>query len=139
MKRIFTGLMAAALCISLAACGGSSKAEEKTVPDLTGTWKQTNSASEDSYQEASISGDIIEINWVSDGGDTTSLYWYGTFEAPTVPGAYEWESVADHDKTDFALLASQDDTKVIHYEDGVLSYSASLMGTTTTVKLEKVE
>lgn len=36
-----------------------------------------------------------------------------------------------------ALLASGDDTKDFTFKDGVISYEASAMGTTTTVKLEK--
>lgn len=132
MKKIILTAAAALLCAALVACGS-----EKTA-DLTGTWKQTNSGSEGSYQEATISGDTIEIYWVSDGGDTKSLYWAGTYEAPSEPvDSYSWDSVNDKSKTDGALLASGDDTKTITFEDGVLSYSASALGTTTTVKLEK--
>jgi len=43
----------------------------------------------------------------------------------------------DHSKTEGALLASSDDTKTITYQNGVLSYEASAMGTTTTIKLKK--
>jgi ABC-type glycerol-3-phosphate transport system substrate-binding protein len=45
--------------------------------DLTGTWKQTNSAAADSYQEAEITGNDITINWVADNGDTKSIYRCG--------------------------------------------------------------
>lgn len=132
MKKIVLTVAAALLCAVLVACGS-----EKTA-DLTGTWKQTNSGSEDSYQEATISGDTIEIYWVSDGGDTKSLYWAGTYEAPSEPvDSYSWDSVNDKSKTDGALLASGDDTKTITFESGELSYSASALGTTTTVRLEK--
>lgn len=132
MKKIVLTVAAALLCAVLVACGS-----EKTA-DLTGTWKQTNSGSEDSYQEATISGDTIEIYWVSDGGDTKSLYWAGTYEAPSEPvDSYSWDSVNNKSKTDGALLASGDDTKTITFENGELSYSASALGTTTTVRLEK--
>lgn len=108
------------------------------IPDLTGEWKQENSNSEDSYQVATISGDTIEINWVSDNGDTKSLYWAGSFEAPTTADEpYSWDSENDHSKTESALLASGDDTKTMTYEKGVLSYEVSAMGTTTKVKLKK--
>lgn len=46
------------LCFGLAACGGSSDNPEKTgndiieTIDLTGTWKQVNGNSEDTWQEA---------------------------------------------------------------------------------------
>ena len=105
---------------------------------LTGQWKQVNSNSKDSWQSAIITADTIEVYWVSDGGETTSLYWAGTYVAPTVAeGPYTWTSVNDKEKTDVAMLASGDDTKVFTYKNGQLSYSVSALGTTTTVKLEK--
>ena len=130
---IFTG------CSSTSTSSGSGgKTTEKQMPDLTGEWKQSNSKSEDSYQAATISGNTIEIYWVSDKGDTKSLYWAGSFIAPTTSDEpYIWNSENDHSKTERAMLASTDDTKTITYQKGVLSYKASIMGTTTTVKLEK--
>lgn len=118
--------------------GNGGKTSEKQMPDLTGEWKQSNSKSEDSYQAATISGNTIEIYWVSDKGDTKSLYWAGSFVAPTTADEpYSWTSKNDHSKTESALLASSDDTKTMTYKNGVLSYEASAMGTTTTVKLKK--
>lgn len=108
--------------------------------DLTGNWKQSNSESEDSYQEAVISGDTIEIYWISKGGDSKSLYWAGSYVAPSeAVDSYSWDSANDHEKTGSSLLASSDDTKKITYEKGELSYSASAMGTTTTIRLKKVD
>lgn len=152
-KKILTAMIAAALLAMLTACGGtaststdngsaqntaSQKAEEKQPADLTGDWKQVNSSSDDSYQQATISGDTIEIYWVSDNGDSKSLYWAGSFEAPTTADEpYSWESKNDHDKTDSALMASSDDTKKFTYEKNQISYEASAMGTTATIRLEK--
>ena len=152
-KKILTAMIAAALLAMLTACGGttsadtssaqntnaaSQKAEEKKPADLTGDWKQVNSSSDDSYQQATISGDTIEIYWVSDNGDSKSLYWAGSFEAPTTADEpYSWESKNDHDKTDSALMASSDDTKKFTYEKNQISYEASALGTTTTIQLEK--
>ena len=107
----------------------------ESAPDLSGDWKQTNSQSEDSYQAATITGNAIEINWVSDNGDTRSLYWAGTFEAPTTPGSFSWDSVNDTVKTDVAMLASGDPTKTFTYDNGEISYEASALGTTMTVRL----
>lgn len=62
-------------------------------PDLTGTWKQNNSASDDSFQQATITADTISIEWVTQGGETTSLYWVGTFDAPSdTTQPYNWTS-----------------------------------------------
>ena len=152
-KKILTAMIAAALLAMLTACGGtaststdngsaqntaSQKAEEKQPADLTGDWKQVNSSSDDSYQQATISGDTIKIYWVSDNGDSKSLYWAGSFEASTTADEpYSWESKNDHDKTDSALMASSDDTKKFTYEKNQISYEASALGTTTTIRLEK--
>ena len=115
-----------------------SKTPEKQIPELMGEWKQSNSKSDDNYQAATISGDTIVIYYVSDNGDTQSLYWDGSFVAPTTANEpYIWASKNDHNKTDSSMLGSSDDTKTITYQNGVLSYKVSLMGTTTTVKLEK--
>lgn len=138
MKKTVALILWAVLLVGLTACGGSKAPKEPA--DLTGSWKQSNSSSKDSYMTATISGDVIEIFWTSENGDSNSLYWSGSFTAPTTPDEpYKWVSNNDHSKTDFAMLASPDDTKEFTYQKGVISYSASAMGTTTTVKLEKVK
>jgi len=112
--------------------------EAAAAPDLAGTWKQTNSGSDDAYQAAVITGDTITVNWVSDGGDTESIFWVGTFTPPADDASpYTWTSTRDAAATDSAMLASTDDSKDFTFEDGEVSYKASLMGTTTTVRLEK--
>lgn len=151
-RKIFVLLLGAALCLSMVACGGSgnsagasgstagdsSTQSAPAAPDLSGDWKQVNANSEDSYQEATISGDVIEIYWVSASTDTKSLYWAGSFVAPeTADEPYTWDSVNDTEKTGSALMASGDETKTFTYEDGQLSYEVSALGMTQTVKLEK--
>lgn len=112
--------------------------EAPKAPDLTGTWKQSNSHSADSHQEAEITGDVITINWVTDNGDTKSIYWVGTFAAPNdAVTPYKWTSTRDKAATESAMLASQDTTKDFTFQDDAISYSASALGTTTTVKLTK--
>ncbi|TMU87124.1 hypothetical protein FGG79_03010 [Bacillus sp. BHET2] len=141
-KTIFIALLVTVLTVLFAGCSStSSENSEKTskqIPELTGEWKQTNSKSSDAYQAATINNDTIEIYWVSDNGDTKSLYWAGSFTAPTTADEpYTWDSESDHSKTENAMLASSDDTKTMTYQDGVLSYEVSALGTTTKVKLEK--
>ena len=112
--------------------------EAAAAPDLAGTWKQTNSGSDDAFQAAVITADTITINWVSDGGDTESIYWVGTFTPPTDDAPpYTWTSTRDAAATDSAMLASTDDSKDFTFEDGEVSYKASAMGTTTTVRLAR--
>lgn len=135
MKKALSFFAMLCCAFSLVACGAPA---EPQIPDLTGGWKQVNTTSADSYQQAVIQGDTIEIYWVSNGGDTKSLYWAGTFVAPTTPDEpYTWDSVNDTEKTSSALLASTAETKTFTYEKKQISYSASAFGTTTTVRLEK--
>ena len=167
MKKIFTFLMATLLVFIIVACGSGesdkgvnssesvndakneskvednnaeieSKVEEK-IPDLKGTWKQSNSNSENSYQIAAIDDDTISIYWYTVDDGTTALYWTGTFEAPTTGDNYSWDSQNYHDQTDTALLASSADTKTINYSNGELSYEVTISGVTATVKLQKDE
>ena len=89
-----------------------------------------------SYQEATITDDSIEINWISDDGATKSVYWSGTYTAPTeFVEEYSWTSDRNKEKIDSALLASTDDTKEFTYKNGKISYEVSAMGTTSTVEL----
>lgn len=146
MKKLSIFILCVALIMAIfTGCNSAKKSSvndsnitQKQIPDLTGEWKQDNSESEDSYQTAIISGDTIEIYWISDNGDTKSLYWAGSFMTPTTTEEpYSWTSENDHSKTEGALLASDDDTKTMTYQDGVLTYEVSVMGTTTKVKLKK--
>ncbi len=134
-KNIVLCLLCVVFLFSMVGCGASTK-----ISDFSGTWKQVNSKSEDSYQEAIMSGDSIEIYWISDSGENRSLYWAGTYIAPeTEVDTYSWDSVNDHEKTENALLASTAETKTISYKNGQLYYEVSALGTTTTVKLEKTK
>lgn len=145
----FIAPMALAAALALTGCSGadttsSSAADSNTaeetpqVPDLTGTWKQNNPTSEDSYQQATVTTETITVEWVTAGGDTTSTYWVGTFEPPTAASEpHTWTSQRDAAATDSAILASTDDTKEFTYEGDTISYKVSALGTTTTVDLNR--
>ena len=140
-KKLLSMLLFGTLFAALAACGGGGSGETAAPSeplDLTGEWKQTNNESEDSWQAATITADTIEVYWVSDGGDTKALYWAGTYAAPTsAEEPYSWDSVNDTEKTSSSLLASGDETKTFTYEGGELSFDASALGVTTTIRMEK--
>ena len=151
-KKIVTLLTATTLALSISACGGNNNdngtkepdtktpatTEEKTPTDLTGTWRSEEN--DGSYQEAIITENAIEINWVSDDGKTKDLYWAGTYTAPNEAiDEYSWVSENDTEKTDTALLASSDETKEFTYKDGKISYEASALGTTKIMELTKQE
>lgn len=152
MKKMMTLILTLLMCFSLAACGEDTEqpsadadaAQEEPVQeepaeptDLTGEWKQTN-GDETSYQAGTIADGVIEIYWVNEEDDSKALYWAGTYVAPTdVAEPYTWDSENDTEKTGSSIMASPDDTKTFTYEDGVLSYEASALGVTQTVKMEK--
>ena len=155
MKKSIALLAAMILLAGLTACGGNDtasdapaktdgtsktetkKEEPKPQPaDLTGTWKQTNSNDPNSYMEATISGDTIEVNWI--GTNTKSLYWKGTYQAPTKAGDWKWISQGDTETMAQSLLASQDATKNFTYsEANGVSWETTARGTTITVKTTK--
>lgn len=111
---------------------------DRTVPpDLWGEWRDTN-GDEDSFHGIFISGDTIEVYWVTEGGLSTSLYWAGTFEAPPDgKEPYTWESTCDEERTSAAQLAANENTKTFTYSNGVLSYEASILGVSTTIETRK--
>lgn len=150
MKKTIAAAAALIMLIGLAACGSSNadssgadkaavsqKTTETPKPvDLTGHWKQTNSNSQDEWMEADITGGTIEINWMQK--DQKSLYWKGSYTAPTKPGsAYSWTSQGDTKTMSESLMASQDKTKDFKYAGNQLTYEQSALGTTMTVKMDK--
>ena len=152
MKKLAILMIVMMMSLSFTACGGGgddkgdvnqsdtgNKGQEEVKPaDLTGEWKQVNVNSEESYQTAVIQDEVIEVYWFDATTDTQSLYWAGSYIAPTTADEpYSWDSVNDKEKTGSAMLASGDDTKTFTYSDGQISYSVSALGSTQTVKLEK--
>ncbi len=151
-KKLAVLLLATTMSLSVVACGGekeeakkaetpkteTAKEEEKKEPtDLTGTWKSEDNNG--SWQEATITDSTIEINWVSDGGKTKTLYWSGTYSEPTEKtDNYAWTSENNKEKTDAALMASGDNTKEFTFKDDIISYEASALGTTKTMELSQV-
>lgn len=151
-KKLLIMLLSLSVLAGITACGSESK-KETTEPetkeevadvpdepeeptDLTGTWKSE--ANEGSWMEAVITADTISIDWVSDDGNTKSIYWVGTYIAPTENvDDYTWTSERNKEQTDNALMASTDDTKDFSYSSDKLSFSVSLMGTTTQMELSK--
>lgn len=111
--------------------------DQTVPPDLWGEWRDT-SKDEDSFHGIFISGDTIEVYWVTEGGLSTSLYWAGSFEAPPDgKEPYSWESVCDEERTAAAQLAANESTKTFTYFNGVLSYDAAILGVSTTIEARK--
>lgn len=142
-----------ALCATFTACGSDGgqassagnepqKSQESSTPvekpaDLDGKWTQTNANSDSMRMDAEIAGDSITVNWVQP--ESTSLYWVGSYEAPTAAGDWSWTSKGDTEKMASALLASGDDAKEFHYTaaSDEISFEATAMGTTVTVRMKR--
>lgn len=116
----------------------STLLRDKTVPpNLAGEWWAPDTSNKDAYHGIYISGDKIEIYWISDGGATRTLYWAGTYDAPTDgKEPYTWESYSDPSHAS-GLLAAAGSSKEFTYANGVISYSASAIGMTTTIEAKK--
>lgn len=153
MRKIIATIASIALLAGLTACGGSEVSTDQTTKsdsssktqllpkpqpaDLTGTWKQTNSNSDDTYMRATVADGAIKVEYIM--GDTTALFWAGSYEAPTEAGDWKWDSANDQEQTQNALLASTDDTKTFEYSDSSkeLSFPMTMQGVTATIKMQK--
>lgn len=150
MKKISLLICCAIIALSLSACGSNAQSPQNTDGavvtsepemgvDLTGEWEEID-GSEDTVHIATITNDTIEVYWFNKNDETKSLYWAGSFTPPTDNSKkYEWESINDKEKTDTAILASTSETKKFTYKDGQITYEASALGNTKTVKLEKLK
>lgn len=149
-KRIITAGLGIVLAITLGACSGqpqgnatgsqeSTPVEQKKLLDLSGKWHATNSADEASATfEAEVKDGVITIYFVNKKEDTKSLYWQGTVPTPdTTEDKYNFTSEADTEALSQSLFGSQDKTKDFKYENGVLSFDFSALGTTKTIKMER--
>lgn len=131
MKKLLFILLST---LFLASCGASDEPA-----DLRGNWAEADHTAEDTYMSAVVTDTTIEVYWTNDSEESTSIYWIGTYTAPTESGDYTWESVKDAERTESALLASRDDTKTFTYSNGEITYSQSALGTTKTVHLVPAE
>lgn len=142
VKKLLTVMLGILLVLSLTACRSDAEPEETPAPqppDLTGQWCQVNNETEDSYYGAIISDEQIEIYWVSNNGNTRSLYWAGSFVAPdTADEPYSWESQKDTESASTTMLDSTENTKGFTYTDNKIVFSAST-GSSKNVRLEKEE
>lgn len=139
MRKYWARVMAA-LILTVAVLTGCGAAKAEPV-DLTGSWVAEHEANASSYMTAAIDSDSIHVYFYTPDGETSALYWSGTYVAPTEPteeGAeYTWTSEANHDETDKALLSSSDDSKQFTYKDGELSFPISMMGVQSTIHMSR--
>lgn len=123
-KTKFAALLAALILapFALTACNNSANAGPTTT---NGIYKA------DGF-EATVSDNAIQVDIVD--GDTSSLYWKGTFPST----GENVTSDGDVEAMSGSMLGSQDKTKTFTIKDDELSFKFSMMGTTKTIKLKKV-
>ncbi len=133
MKKITTFLLCVMVAVSLIGCGSNASGGASGGPtDLTGTWETEDN--DGSWMEATIESDVISVYWVSDDGDTRSIYWIGSYTAPgESTDDYTWTSERDEEAIGNALLASGSDTKDFTYDGDSISTDVSMLGTTRTM------
>ncbi len=121
-------LLATLLLFAVTACG--SNTAEPT--DLTGSW--STQANPDFTMTAVVSNNDIEVTW--EAPDTSALYWKGTFNASASEGS-TITSDGDTETMSMSLLASQSESKDFLYDDDKIAFDFTIMGTTTTLYLER--
>ncbi|MDI6024475.1 hypothetical protein QBL02_13085 [Leucobacter sp. UT-8R-CII-1-4] len=137
----FISLIALTGCTAPASessAGNTESPAEEAQPitvNLDGEWEQSNKNDENNYQAATIQDGAITVNWVAP--DAKSIYWVGNAPVTADSENFTWTSEGDIETMSTALLASQDSTKEFSYDNGVISYEVTAMGTTITVRLEK--
>lgn len=163
-NKIINSLITLVLLLSLCSCGQTNvpqgektpsdstesltqKGEENSeahqtgyIPDLAGNWAQKGEENSETYQAGYIDDEKIELFWVTDNGESYTLYWSGTYTVPSSAAKeYEWISVNDKTKTNSALMASTDETKRFSYQNGEIKYEVTAFGQTKEVILVPTE
>ena len=163
-KKLVALILIGSTALSFTACGNSSDSSKGTKESskkteastetpkeeaneevkepvvLTGKWEYKDD--DGTWMQADITEDTITINWIMDEGNTTAVYWVGTYTAPTeYSEEYTWTSTRDKEATDSALLASLDDTKEFSYSDSnkQITYQVTVSGITKTIALSETD
>jgi len=117
------------------ASGGASSTQ---IPkSLVGQWYQTNELDSGVIMQASVNRDnTIQINMKT--RDSSNIYWLGSFESNRTPkSSFVTTSQADQDALSMSIFGSRDSTKKFTYNRGDLSFKFTMLGSTSTVHLQK--
>lgn len=127
------------LQVFLVGCGsgnGDAKAGAGTKTEsLVGDWHQIGTGIPSTTMTATITEGAIQITLSM--GDTSGIYWLGTFTDWNTSNSFTTISLGDQDAMALDIFASVDTVKTFTYENGDLSYEFSILGNTTTVHLSK--
>ena len=118
--------------------GQQAEPAESQSQSVIGTWKQEDSASEDGWMEASITDDVITVEWTFDNGKNRSIYWIGSFDAEAAAAGETITSKRDIVATDTALMAASADEKDFKVDGDTLSFDVAIQDVTLTAILKKI-
>lgn len=151
MRKLLSSLILVS-ALTLTSCSDSSSDNPKedgsnnSVSDaqadaksVIGTWKQEDSASEDGWMEASITNDVITIEWVMDSGENRMIYWIGTFDAQAAASGETVTSNRDTVATASEWMAASSDKKDFSVDDDSLTFKVAIEDKEFTTHMKKVK
>ncbi|MCG7446498.1 DUF5067 domain-containing protein [Corynebacterium sp. ACRPO] len=151
MRKLLSSLVLAS-ALTLTSCSGSgsdnpkasdsnnsSSGAQADAKSAIGTWKQEDSASEDGWMEASITDDVITIEWVMDNGENRMTYWIGTFDAQAAASGETVSSNRDTVATASEWMAASSDKKDFSIDDDSLTFKVAIEDKEFTTHMKKVK
>ena len=151
MRKLLSSLILVS-ALTLTSCSDSGSDSSKTsdsnnsasdaqvdAKSVIGTWKQEDSASEDGWMEASITDDVITIEWVMDNGENRMIYWIGTFDAEAAASGETVTSNRDAVATDSEWMAAGSDKKDFSIDDDTLTFKVAFEDEEFTTHMKKVK
>ena len=151
MRKLLSSLILVS-ALTLTSCSDSSSDNPKEVgsnnsasdaqadaKSVIGTWKQEDSASEDGWMEASITDDVITIEWVMGNGENRMIYWIGTFDAQAAASGETVTSNRDTVATASEWMAASSDKKDFSIDDDALTFKVAIEDKEFTTHMKKVK
>ena len=151
MRKLLSSLILVS-ALTLTSCSDSSSDKPKEdgsnnstsnaqadAKSAIGTWKQEDSASEDGWMEASITDDVITIEWVMDNGEKRMIYWIGTFDAQAAASGETVSSNRDTVATASEWMTASSDKKDFSIEDDTLTFKVAIEDKEFTTHMKKVK
>lgn len=151
MRKLLSSLILVS-ALTLTSCSDSSSDNPKEVgsnnsasdaqadaKSVIGTWMQEDSASEDGWMEASITDDVITIEWVMDNGENRMIYWIGTFDAQAAASGKTVTSNRDTVATASEWMAASSDKKDFSINDDSLTFKVAIEDKEFTTHMKKVK
>ena len=151
MRKLLSSLIVVS-ALTLTSCSDSSSDKPKEdgsinstsdaqadAKSVNGTWKQEDSASEDGWMEASITDDVITIEWVMGNGENRMIYWIGTFDAQAAASGETVSSNRDTVATASEWMGASSDKKDFSIDDDSLTFKVAIEDKEFTTHMKKVK